>query len=114
MKSDHESNFKIKVAFILVLNDFDGKMFLDVNIFQGIDNNFPFLIRQKSNWSKCPKKAKTSKNDQITLETTIITKISLESAKSVCILPKKKSMLMSFNFCLEMHLLKMENDNECP
>lgn len=49
MKSDHESNFKIKVAFILVLNDFDGKMFLDVNIFQGIDNNFPFLIRQKSN-----------------------------------------------------------------
>lgn len=49
VKSDHESNFKIKVAFILVLNDFDGKMFLDVNIFQGIDNNFPFLIRQKSN-----------------------------------------------------------------
>ena len=51
--------------------------------------------------------SKTSKNDQITPKITIITKISLESQK-ICVYSvkkkKKKSVWVSFNFCLEMPL----------
>ena len=65
-------------------------MFLDVYIFLGIDNNFPFLKDREVNDQN---DSKASKNDQITPKTTIITKISLESQKIyVYSVQKKKSV----------------------